>query len=73
MKRETTLVRRRNGYLSRDCHAQERAERAARHLVNQLPLEIPGLPVIEKPNLEELSIAYDVSVVRIQRVLSVGV
>ena len=44
MKRETTLVRRRNGYLSRDCHAQERAERAARHLVNQLPLEIPGLP-----------------------------
>jgi hypothetical protein len=39
--------------------------------VNRLPLEVPGLQqAIEAPTLEQLAIAYNVSVARIQRVLN---
>ena len=59
----TASTRRARSYLSRDCSARERAERAARCFVNQLPLPLPGgQQVIEAPTLQQLADAYGVSI-----------
>jgi hypothetical protein len=69
--RPATSARIVRGCRGRDCSARERVERAARCYVNRLPLEVPGLQqAIEAPTLEQLAIAYNVSVARIQRVLN---
>jgi hypothetical protein len=59
-------ARRARGYLSRDTDAGERAKRAARCYVNQLPLPLPGgQQVIEAPTLQQLADAYGVTLARV--------